>query len=146
MLKLIAKFQSKIQGEEGATAVEYGLMVALIAAAIIVAVGTGCGSTRFTNIFQTSSPLSEDAFATSAGGLPFAAAAPGTAGTAGRSHERSERRMRMHARHDSGATAVEYALMARLIAAVIAVAVAASVRPCSTCSRPITSCSEDLCT
>jgi pilus assembly protein Flp/PilA len=37
MLKLIAKFQAR--GDEGATAVEYGLLVALIAAVIIVTVG-----------------------------------------------------------------------------------------------------------
>ena len=40
-------FRSFCQGEEGATAVEYGLMVALIAVAIITtvtAVGTGLNS------------------------------------------------------------------------------------------------------
>ncbi|KRE55054.1 Flp family type IVb pilin [Phycicoccus sp. Soil748] len=37
MTKYIAKFQSKMN-ERGATAVEYGLMVALIAIVIIVAV------------------------------------------------------------------------------------------------------------
>ena len=40
MLKYIAKFQaSLVRDDEGATAVEYGLMVALIAAVIVVAVG-----------------------------------------------------------------------------------------------------------
>ena len=39
MLRLITAFQSRfVRDEEGATAVEYGLMVALIAVAIIVAV------------------------------------------------------------------------------------------------------------
>jgi pilus assembly protein Flp/PilA len=54
MLKLIAKFQSKMQGEEGATAVEYGLMVALIAGAIIVTVGLlgGALNTAFTNVLN----------------------------------------------------------------------------------------------
>ena len=53
MLKLIAKFQSR--GDEGATAVEYGLMVALIAAVIIIAV-TALGvnlNTVFTNVANT---------------------------------------------------------------------------------------------
>jgi pilus assembly protein Flp/PilA len=49
MLKLIAKFQSK--GDEGATAVEYGLMVALIAA-VIVGVVTVLGTT-LQGVFQT---------------------------------------------------------------------------------------------
>lgn len=35
MLRYIVKIQNKIQSERGATAVEYGLMVALIAVAII---------------------------------------------------------------------------------------------------------------
>jgi len=38
MLKYIAKLQVGATRDEGATAVEYGLMVALIAVAIIVAV------------------------------------------------------------------------------------------------------------
>ena len=39
MLRLITAFQSRlVREEEGATAVEYGLMVALIAVVIIVAV------------------------------------------------------------------------------------------------------------
>ena len=53
MLKLIAKFQSR--DDEGATAVEYGLMVALIAAVIILAV-TALGvniNTVFTNVANT---------------------------------------------------------------------------------------------
>jgi pilus assembly protein Flp/PilA len=49
MLKLIAKFQTK--GDEGATAVEYGLMVALIAA-VIVGVVTVLGTT-LQGVFQT---------------------------------------------------------------------------------------------
>lgn len=41
MSKFVAKFQSRLATrEEGATAVEYGLMVALIAIVIIVAVST----------------------------------------------------------------------------------------------------------
>jgi pilus assembly protein Flp/PilA len=41
MTKYIAKFQARLANrEEGATAVEYGLMVALIAIVIIVAVAT----------------------------------------------------------------------------------------------------------
>jgi pilus assembly protein Flp/PilA len=39
MLQLFTKFQVWRASDEGATAVEYGLMVALIAVAIIVAVG-----------------------------------------------------------------------------------------------------------
>jgi pilus assembly protein Flp/PilA len=38
MSKIVAKFQARILREEGATAVEYGLMVALIAIVILVAV------------------------------------------------------------------------------------------------------------
>jgi pilus assembly protein Flp/PilA len=50
MLKLIAKIQSR--GDEGATAVEYGLMVALIAVVIIGAVTLLGGNlnTIFTNV------------------------------------------------------------------------------------------------
>jgi pilus assembly protein Flp/PilA len=48
MLKLIAKFQTK--GDEGATAVEYGLMVALIAV-VIVGVVTTLGLT-LQGVFQ----------------------------------------------------------------------------------------------
>jgi len=43
MLRQIVKFQNKVtqlRDERGATAVEYGLMVALIAVVIIVAVST----------------------------------------------------------------------------------------------------------
>jgi pilus assembly protein Flp/PilA len=39
LLSLKARFEDVKQKERGATAVEYGLMVALIAAAIIVTVG-----------------------------------------------------------------------------------------------------------
>jgi pilus assembly protein Flp/PilA len=38
MTKALIKLQSKLRKEDGATAVEYGLMVALIAIVIIVAV------------------------------------------------------------------------------------------------------------
>ena len=51
MLKFIAKFQSKLQGEDGATAVEYGLMVALIAGAIILVV-TALGH-QLATVFST---------------------------------------------------------------------------------------------
>jgi pilus assembly protein Flp/PilA len=52
MTKFIAKFQTRMATERGATAVEYGLMVALIAIAIIVAVATLGGnlSGLFTNV------------------------------------------------------------------------------------------------
>jgi pilus assembly protein Flp/PilA len=50
MLKLIAKFQTR-GSDEGATAVEYGLMVALIAA-VIVGVVTILGTT-LQGVFQT---------------------------------------------------------------------------------------------
>ncbi len=40
MLKLIAKLQVRLNEDKGATAVEYGLMVALIAVVIITAVTT----------------------------------------------------------------------------------------------------------
>jgi pilus assembly protein Flp/PilA len=39
MTKKLVKFASRLQGERGATAVEYGLLVALIAAVIVVVVG-----------------------------------------------------------------------------------------------------------
>ena len=51
MLKYIAKFQTRMQRDEGATAVEYGLMVALIAAVIVVVV-TALG-VKLNGIFQT---------------------------------------------------------------------------------------------
>ena len=52
MTKYIAKFQARLATrEEGATAVEYGLMVALIAIVIIVAV-TLLG-TRLSGLFNT---------------------------------------------------------------------------------------------
>jgi pilus assembly protein Flp/PilA len=38
MLKTLVKFQNRLADERGATAVEYGLMVALIAIVIIAAV------------------------------------------------------------------------------------------------------------
>ncbi len=44
MLKYIAKLQTKMHGDEGATAVEYGLMVALIAG-VIIGVVTLLGTT-----------------------------------------------------------------------------------------------------
>ena len=52
MTKLAAKIQSRLNSERGATAVEYGLMVALIAVVIIAAV-TLLGnnlSTTFDNV------------------------------------------------------------------------------------------------
>ena len=52
MLRFIVKIQNRIQSERGATAVEYGLMVALIAAAIVITV-TALGTqlnTLFTSI------------------------------------------------------------------------------------------------
>ena len=49
MSKLIAKFNSR--NERGATAVEYGLMVALIAIVIIVAVSTL--GTNLSGLFTT---------------------------------------------------------------------------------------------
>ena len=51
MLRYIAKLQTKIQSDRGATAVEYGLMVALIAVAIIATV-TILG-TRLSALFAT---------------------------------------------------------------------------------------------
>ena len=52
MLKYIAKFQTRMQGDEGATAVEYGLMVALIAGAIILTVTAlgGALNTLYTTV------------------------------------------------------------------------------------------------
>ena len=52
MTKLASKLQTRLHGERGATAVEYGLMVALIAVVIIAAV-TLLGnnlSTTFNNV------------------------------------------------------------------------------------------------
>jgi pilus assembly protein Flp/PilA len=51
MLRYIAKLQTKLSQDRGATAVEYGLMVALIAGAIVLAV-TALG-TRLTGLFTT---------------------------------------------------------------------------------------------
>ena len=54
MLRQIVKFQNKVtqlRDERGATAVEYGLMVALIAVVIIVAVSAL--GTNLTGIFNT---------------------------------------------------------------------------------------------
>jgi len=51
MLRYIAKFQAHLRSDEGATAVEYGLMVALIAAVIVVVVTTL--GTTLNGIFQT---------------------------------------------------------------------------------------------
>ena len=58
MLKLIAKAQARVNSlrsqEEGATAVEYGLIVALIAAVIVGVVATLGGqiATAFTEVSQ----------------------------------------------------------------------------------------------
>ena len=52
MLAFVSGVKNKLESEKGATAVEYGLMVSLIAVAIIVAVGL-LGTelnTMFTNI------------------------------------------------------------------------------------------------
>ncbi|GAA2490454.1 Flp family type IVb pilin [Terrabacter carboxydivorans] len=52
MTKLAAKIQTRLRSERGATAVEYGLMVALIAVVIIAAVsllGNNL-STTFNNV------------------------------------------------------------------------------------------------
>ena len=51
MTKTLVKLQSRLRSEDGATAVEYGLMVALIAFVIIVAVGLLGGNLN--NIFNT---------------------------------------------------------------------------------------------
>jgi pilus assembly protein Flp/PilA len=51
MLKAIAKFQARRSEERGATAVEYGLMVALIAIVIIVAVSAV--GTNLSTLFQS---------------------------------------------------------------------------------------------
>ncbi len=53
MIRLITKLQAlRTNSERGATAVEYGLMVALIAAVIVVSVGLlgGALDTKFTQI------------------------------------------------------------------------------------------------
>ncbi|HET6213930.1 MAG TPA: Flp family type IVb pilin [Micromonosporaceae bacterium] len=53
MIRLISKLQAlRTNSERGATAVEYGLMVALIAAVIVVSVGLlgGALDTKFTQI------------------------------------------------------------------------------------------------
>jgi len=52
MKTLLTKIQNFVQDEEGATAVEYGLLVSLIAVAIIVAVTTlgGSLSAMFTGV------------------------------------------------------------------------------------------------
>lgn len=52
MKNLLTKIENFVQDEEGASAVEYGLLVALIAVAIIGAVGALGGnlSTTFTNV------------------------------------------------------------------------------------------------
>jgi pilus assembly protein Flp/PilA len=52
MTKALVKLQTRFRSEKGATAVEYGLMVALIAVVIIVAVGLLGGNLNniFTNV------------------------------------------------------------------------------------------------
>ncbi len=52
MTKALVKLQNRFRSEKGATAVEYGLMVALIAVVIIVAVGLLGGNLNniFTNV------------------------------------------------------------------------------------------------
>jgi pilus assembly protein Flp/PilA len=49
--KALSKIQSRLRREDGATAVEYGLMVALIAIVIIAAVALLGGNLR--NLFST---------------------------------------------------------------------------------------------
>ncbi len=99
MLKTIAKFQTNLfhvrTSERGATAVEYGLLVALIAA-VIVAVVVVLGS-KISGAFEHRQHR----------GLTIPVM---------RSH-------RAVALRERGATAVEYGLLVALIAAVIAVAV-----------------------
>ena len=56
MLKAIAKFQARRSEERGATAVEYGLMVALIAIVIIIAV-TAIGTNLSTLFSSVASKL-----------------------------------------------------------------------------------------
>ncbi|MGB8382596.1 MAG: Flp family type IVb pilin [Dermatophilaceae bacterium] len=51
MTKLAARIHSRLYSDKGATAVEYGLMVALIAAAIVGVVGIL--GTQVTTAFQT---------------------------------------------------------------------------------------------
>jgi len=51
MLRSIAKLQTKLSQDRGATAVEYGLLVALIAAVIVGVVGILGG--QVTAAFQT---------------------------------------------------------------------------------------------
>ena len=50
MLRYIAKLQTKLNQDRGATAVEYGLLVALIAAVIVGVVATL--GTQITGAFQ----------------------------------------------------------------------------------------------
>jgi pilus assembly protein Flp/PilA len=51
LVSLVAVAQDRIREEKGATAVEYGLLVGLIAVAIIVTVGILGG--RLNGLFQT---------------------------------------------------------------------------------------------
>ena len=51
MTKTLTMLQNRLRSEEGATAVEYGLMVALIAFVIIVAVGLLGGNLN--NVFNS---------------------------------------------------------------------------------------------
>ena len=55
MSKLIAAARSFVAGEEGATMVEYGLMVALIAVALLATITTMSGSLKglFTTVSNT---------------------------------------------------------------------------------------------
>jgi pilus assembly protein Flp/PilA len=60
MLSLYTRLQARSAGDEGATAVEYGIMVALIAVAIIVIVAT-LGDTIAGFFTDTNTTLNENA-------------------------------------------------------------------------------------
>jgi pilus assembly protein Flp/PilA len=114
--------------ESGATAVEYGLMVALIAVVIIAAV-TALGRTRRDTFQDVADEVSRELIAT---GMAGAKIGPGIPSPVPRNPQRSKSRERRMTtllsrlwQDNSGATAVEYALMAGLIAVVIVLAVAA---------------------
>ena len=56
--RLVEKFRSLVRNEEGATAVEYGLIVGLIAVVLVIAVGalSGALGTTFDNITEILTP------------------------------------------------------------------------------------------
>ena len=100
--------------EKGATAVEYGLLVALIAAVIVVTVGLlgdailGAFNTVLADLISRSKPASRLA-------TPASTSSNNAEGTMNRTSNTCR---------DDGATAVEYALLVALIAAVVIGAVA----------------------